>query len=170
MAHNLETLFTTSSDPILVRPMSHKETEDFTTILLMEFEPRNREHFPICKGKDIAHIKPFEGEGGLLAIFVKRLQFLTPEFEYDPLTVILLATLCNSPGKIVMWVFTLAKATKELGAVITPSILSKDYLPWGVPTEARQRELWDAQKNLKTEDGKTTDNYIDSAEAWAWAN
>lgn len=171
MAHNLETLFTNSNDRTLVRPMSRKETEDFASILMMQRQPESRAAFAICKGKDLPQTPAFANEfSGVLAILAKRLEILTPEFEYDPLTVLFLAMLCDRPGKCVMWAFTLAKATKEMGVTITPDVLAQDCIPWGVPTEARQHQLWDDQKNLKTDDGLEHDNYIDTQEAWAWAN
>jgi len=75
-----------------------------------------------------------------------------------------LASLCNSPGKSVMWAYTLAHILElEGGAKVTMGVLSK-YFPWGFPSEEAQMACWDDQKG-HAHDIKA-DNLMDMAEWW----
>lgn len=167
MAHNLPSVFSASNDPAIIRVLTRQETEGLATILTLH--QRQRDRVPFCKGRDLAKSDLFAGEtSGLLMIMIKRLEVLTPDYEYDPLTVVFLASLVDRPAVAVMFAYSLALETKQRGVTIDPAIMAQFMVPWGVPSDAHLHQCWDAQKGLKTSDGREWDNYIDTGEAWAW--
>lgn len=75
-----------------------------------------------------------------------------------------LTTLCNSPGKLVMYAYVCCIIFKKNGRGVTIQDLAEEF-PVGFPTEDATRECWDSQKGL--EHGiKNVDNLLDTREPW----
>jgi len=83
--------------------------------------------------------------------------------KYSLACLIFCSFLCDSPGKAVMWAYTLFKMYQKEQEEITLNKLVESF-PWGFPTDDSQRECWDAQKGYKL--GIKVDNVLDSPESW----
>lgn len=81
--------------------------------------------------------------------------------EVSEWTLLWLTTLCDSPGKCVMWAHSLVVATRKLGKVVTIAEWA-ELSPNGVPTDGAYSDFWRTQK----QDGAPLNNYLDAAEAW----
>jgi len=84
---------------------------------------------------------------------------------YSEWMVLFLASLCDTPGKCVMWAHSLVTKTREHGKAIT--VLDFGELsPEGVPTEEAYLHFWQTQKQA----GAPLSNYLDTVEAWSANN
>lgn len=109
------------------------------------------------------------GEQGMaifaIAVMIKRLQNVKPLSNYSLNAILFVTSLCDSPGKVVMWAYTLAEETRK-GGVCNMSALV-DLFPHGFPTDAGYSQIWDAQKLSREERGDGwNDNWLDTQAAW----
>jgi len=92
-------------------------------------------------------------------IAVKRLAYHAT--QYDKALLVFVLTLCESPGLVVLWCYTLHLMAAELGRAATINDFCTQFFPMGVPTEKALEAAWDAQK------GTECDNRLDSCD-WSW--
>lgn len=69
----------------------------------------------------------------------------------------------GSPGKIVMWAYTINRLYQRKRDMVTMDDLAHAF-PIGFPTEQAEHELWDAQKARRH--GQEGDNMVDKIETW----
>jgi len=95
-------------------------------------------------------------------IFTKRLEAAGTEVTL-PLAMFLVS-LCDSPGKVVLWAYTVQviKVSREIeGRPVKMEDLAEVF-PWGFPTEKGYEEAWEEQKK----DGAPHGNMVDDFRNW----
>lgn len=151
------TLKTTLDVPALDRvPMSREETTTFVRCCAIDTGAADMTATEMTKR--LLSPLPFA-----LAILLKRIEVHAPELPLREGVVMWLGSLCDSPGKAVMWAFYLVKRTRALGHAITMHDLAEDF-PYGFPADDAMATLWDDQKGYKH--GLRNDNLLDTAAPW----
>jgi hypothetical protein len=145
------------------RPMTEEECRLFMECVFAE--KRELE----TKGKLEAFTEEISKECGAVGqIFEKRLSWPACvsqqcAFVSVPCALFVLSLAGGSPGKIVMWAYTINRMYQRKRDLITMDDLSLCF-PWGFPTEPQEHELWDAQKGSRH--GVKCDNMVDQIETW----
>jgi hypothetical protein len=135
-----------------LRQMTEKETTLFVTILLANgTEGRVNE----------ALASQIEGHP-FVKIFSSRLEAVG--IKLDQKLIFFIIYLCDRPGAVVMWAFTIAKITQELGKIPEfEEVFGFDYFGMGLPTPKMLEDAWRDQKA----DGEfETDNLLDIMDLW----
>ena len=106
-------------------------------------------------------------KGGLFQaqILESRLASVGMANLIDPKVKFFCSYLSDSPGKVVMWAFTLSLMAVRTGGKVTITSFSEpEYFGFGVPTEEYSHSQWDKQKRSSV--GFSSDNWIDSPDLW----
>ena len=93
-----------------------------------------------------------------------KLRLKNTDVECSTSCILFCSYLCDTPGKAVMWAYTLFKLYEYWKEEVTLSKLAESF-PWGFPTDDSQRECWDSQKGYKL-GIKDVDNALDRPESW----
>lgn len=80
----------------------------------------------------------------------------------DPKLHIWLSDISDRPGDAVLWAFTIARRTKELGRTYTFADWALDFDR--LPTDEDREHIWDSQKGYSL--GVNVDNAVDVMEWW----
>lgn len=129
------------------RPMDEDETRTLTQLVLASCDAS---HDPVAAWQKMQE-EPQAPLG--LKIMAKRLEVWGVSF--DPFLGMFVLCLCDRPGKIVLWCYTIGLMEKELGRPPTIEDFSMRFFPMGVPTEEEYSRIWDDQKETvkDAEDG-----------------
>jgi hypothetical protein len=143
-----------SKDTQNLRQMTEKETTLFVTMLLAKkngTEGRVNEALA-SQIEDHPFVKILSSRLGAVGI------------KLDPKLIFFITYLCDRPGAVVMWAFTIAKITQELGKVPEfEEVFGFDYFGMGLPTPKMLEDAWRDQKA----DGESeTDNLLDVMDLW----
>ena len=130
-------------------PMSREVSEVFVRLT---FADREAEDMPIAKAWE-----ELRGTASQTHILVGRLTDASDILVRVP-TLLFVSYLCATPGRCVLWAYTLAVLTRDLGRAVRVSDLA-DRFPWGFPTDEGCLAIWDAQKQDRG-------NHLDSPEVW----
>lgn len=99
-------------------------------------------------------------------VFTKRLQAYNPKVLelIDPKVIILVLSLCSSPGDCVMWAYTLVHLLSRRDW--KPLMLDDwvDAFPMGVPDKEESHRIWDHQKGWAHK--IKVDNLLDDFGYW----
>lgn len=79
------------------------------------------------------------------------------KLKYSVPMLVFVCTLCDSPGKAVMWVHALKRLEQKLGREVGMTELAHAF-PMGFPIDPALHALWEAQKAI----GGAKDNYLDT--------
>lgn len=88
----------------------------------------------------------------------------SPTLDIDVAVKIFCALLCDSPGKVVMWAYTLNELFVKQGRKVTMEDWINEF-PMGVPTEEEYQAMWELQK-IKGPTNGGSDNMIDDFRNW----
>lgn len=143
-----------------LRPMTPDETDTFLRCMLIEKDNDTR-------GKIERY---FFTESEEFPIRIMRARVHGFKKQVSAPLALFLCSLCENAAHVVQWAHTLfLLAQRNPGKVVT---FDEWAIPFGdgVPTQAAMLEAWDAQKgkyegNIVTP-GISTDNFLDSVEAW----
>jgi hypothetical protein len=142
----------TSSD---LRQLTQDEAATFTLILF------NKGRMP--HDKLVARLKSHP----ITAIIISRLGAAgIPSDRLDPTIILFAGCVCSTPGRSVMWAFTIARIAQELGRIPNfEDVFVSGYFADGLPSEEMVRVAWD---NQKCPPSQTThsDNFLDRPELW----
>ena len=101
----------------------------------------------------------------VFAVMEKRLEMC--DAKVDPFLLAFVSSLCDSPGKAVLWAWTLAFIYVQIGSGAPVEFAFwTTYFPTGVPTEEELRRIWDEQKAP----GKPLGNTVDDPDFWPKAD
>jgi len=145
------------------RPMSQEEAKMFTQCVFAERAELAK------NGRLEAFTEAISKECGAVGqIFEKRLSWPACQsqqcaFVSVPCALMVLTLAGGSPGKIVMWAYTINRMYQRKRDLITMDDLAH-YFPWGFPTEQQEHTLWDAQKGCRH--GRKCDNMVDQIDTW----
>ncbi len=146
------------ADKELVRPMSNDECQLFMKAHMGEM------HSPVIFDQTNQKNRPELAEAvknsESLGIFACRLH---PDTRLTVSLFLFISTLCDSPGKLVMWSYTLHRMHQQYKRTLTFAEFSHEF-PWGIPTEECYRVCWERQKGYKR--GLKYDNGLDQAAEW----
>lgn len=137
------------------RPMTEDETGMLVQCMMME-----NQNF--TKGQDKEIDTGLESSMGY-KIFDKRLEVAGIEVTL-PLAMFLVS-LCDSPGNVVMWAYTVnvIRVARNIEGPVTVSDFAEAF-PMGIPTDEGLQKAWEEQK---VNDGSMTGNLVDNFENWA---
>ena len=148
------------------RPMTNDESMAFLNLIMMEMgiqEGKTPADIVTKMDADLEGCMPYQ-------ILKRRLeafkQSLSPTLDVGVLPMVLCSSLCESPGKAVLWAYTLNEIFAKTGQPVTIRNFV-DHFPMGFPTEEAYKKCWDAQKCVRGENGNTTDNAVDNFETWS---
>ena len=98
----------------------------------------------------------------LYQVLVKRLEVFSPKSKFTIPLLSFISTICDRPGTIVMWAYTLHMMASTLPTprTVTLEDLAKVF-PMGFPTEKEYDRIWDGQKGPKGQ------NLLDLEETWS---
>ncbi len=131
-------------------PMSRDVSGVF---IQMSFADRESEDMLIAKAwEDLG------GKSPQTTILVGRLAKAVPDISVRVPTLLFVSYLCSSPARCVLWAYTLAVLTRELGHAVQIGDLAWRF-PNGFPTDEGCLGIWDAQKGSRG-------NRLDFAENW----
>lgn len=88
----------------------------------------------------------------------------SPTLDIDVGVKIFCALLCDRPGKVVMWAYTLNELFVKQGRKVTMEDWINEF-PMGVPTEEEYSAMWELQK-IKKPTRLGGDNMIDDFSNW----
>lgn len=127
-----------------IQRMTGKQTQAFIS---MDFLERDK----VAQQGMVADLKDHFGWN----VIQKRADFYKLKYTIPMLAFV--CTLCDSPGKAVMWVHALKRLELKQGVTVNMEVLAHAF-PMGFPTDAALHKLWDEQKGL----GEAKDNYLDT--------
>ncbi len=147
-------------DQHAARPMSIDETELFVRCTFAEKAERDEKGDLTPLNASIA-----SELGAVGKIMHKRWECFSPEVKVSvPCAIFVLTLADGSPGKVVMWAYTLNRMYQRKRDIINMDDLSQAF-PWGFPTQVQERTLWHAQKCYVH--GVHGDNMMDQKQTWA---
>lgn len=144
-----------------MRPLTKEETETFIKCMLMEKDNETREKIE----------KYFFNESPEFPVRVMRARVAHIKQQVSAPLALFLCSLCENPAHVVQWAHVLfLLAQRNPGKVVTFDEWATPFGD-GVPTAESMSEAWDAQKgkyegNIVVPGFPTTDNFLDSPEAW----
>lgn len=136
-----------------VRPMTEEESKVYISMYLAPDE-KGEELHPELVQKIFCY-----------AVLYKRLEVFGIADKVKKQLMFFLAILCDSPGKAVMWAYTLAYMYAKGGRVLDMTEFAYTF-PMGVPTEESYRMAWEAQKSHATGGEAPMGNWIDDFKNW----
>ena len=102
-------------------------------------------------------------ENFIFNILNKRLIYF--KVPVDDWLKVFISTLCDSPGKAVMWAYALFQMHKKIQRELNVHDFSEiQYFGMGLPEESEYKRIWDLQK-VKPDYPKS-DNALDDPEYW----
>ena len=140
-----------------VRPMTDDESRLLLTLICAA---RN--------GKDLPEMEKQLRDSRCMSylILTSRLEAFkkgfSPTLDIDVAVQIFCALLCDRPGKVVMWAYTLNEMFVKQGRKVTMEDWINEF-PMGVPTEDEYSAMWELQKVKPPAKG---DNMIDDFSNW----
>lgn len=146
-----------------VRPLTKEESEMYIRLTLAEMGG-NDEYFA---GLD-KHLR----EKGVFPymVMVHRLEAFkenfNPKLDIGIALQVFLASICDRPGKVVMWAHTLNEMFVKLGHKVTMGDWANEF-PMGVPTDEEYKRVWELQKITPPPGIIGGDNLIDDFKAWS---
>jgi hypothetical protein len=95
------------------------------------------------------------------AILKQRLEWSRTDVSHG--CFLFVASMCDRPGKIVMWAYALAHMAEiiKVDRMIGMNDFA-EYFPMGVPSEDAQRRCWEHQK----QEGAPNSNLLDELKNW----
>jgi hypothetical protein len=144
-------------------PMTKDQTDIFIRAFLQERHLNKQEPFAGVESLSQAFQAVVKDDFGM-KLLISR---LSPETKITFTSMLFLLTLCDGPGHVVMWAYTLHRLSQKLGGkLITLSVLAEEW-PVGFPTDAQYKACWFAQKGMNAGvDG--VDNLLDRQEFWEY--
>jgi len=137
-----------------IREMTSEETQVFVHLCTMDM------HLDGAKGRHLD--RTLREQSFLYQVLVKRLEVCSPKSKFSIPLLAFVSTICDRPGTIVMWAYTLHMMASQLAEprMVKLEDLAKVF-PMGFPTEEEYERVWDGQK------GEKGVNLLDVEETWA---
>jgi len=133
-----------------VRPMTLDESKVLISLTMMTEE-------------DAAPIEAELAEDIGYQILNKRLEYYGVKVEVR--AKLWVSSLCDRPGTVVMWAYTLMLLSRVHTPVSLTDLTSPNTFGFGIPTEESYHARWDSQKRLHAPRG-FNDNWLDADDFW----
>ena len=144
--------------PNYVVPMTREQTE-----LMMRVYLREMDAPPVAF--DFLHEDKWDATMAKMfafQVFQRRIAINAPDTQMTLGVMLFVLSMCDRPGQVVMWAYTMHRLYQREKSLITMAVLCCAF-PFGFLSEEGEHVAWDAQKRR----GGFGDNGVDKAEYWA---
>ena len=150
-----------------VEPMNEEMSKLFLQLSFTEMSVQSGKAKPdVVTGMD-EHLKDSPGYQILKTRLEAFKKNFSPTLDIGILPQVFCALMCDRPGTVVMWAYTLNEIFVKSGQPVTMAALANAF-PWGFPTEDEMHKAWEAQKVERPKDVPfAPDNGVDYFENWS---